>query len=107
MLEIRLPGVPALVNSVIAADPWKLAGHAEVVDQVGWVVKGPEAWLSTNLPGCEPTAASAIPAVSRPAPAVMPQIPRRKIARRVVLAVRHLAVASRRAPDIICVVGMA
>jgi hypothetical protein len=101
MFEIRLPAVPALVNSVIAADPWKLAGQAVVVDQVGWSVREPEAELSTKLPGCEPTAATAIPAVSRPAPAVIPQIPRRKIARRVVLAVRHLAIASRSAPDMI------
>jgi len=99
--EIRLPGVPVRLNSVIAADPWKLVGHAVVVDQVGCAVRGPEVWLSTKLPGWEPTAASAIPAVSRPAPAVIPQIPRRKIARRVVLAVRHLAIASRSAPDII------
>jgi hypothetical protein len=43
---MRLPAVPEIVNSVIAADPWKLAGHAVVVDQVGSKVSGPLAALS-------------------------------------------------------------
>jgi hypothetical protein len=87
---MRLPAVPERVNSVIAADPWKLAGHAVVVDQVGSELSGPLAALSCKLPGCEPTLASANPAVSKPAPEAMPISPKSRIARRVV-AVRHLA----------------
>jgi hypothetical protein len=94
VFEIR-PNEVVPTYSVMLADPWKPVGHATVVDHVACVVSAPLAGLSTRSPGSEPTPASAIPAVSKPAPAVMPIIPRSAIVRRTGLAVRHLTVASR------------
>src|SRR5215472_10626329 len=61
-----LTRVPLRLYSSISADPWKLAGQATVVDQVGTDVSGPVAGFSCRSPGRVPTAASENPAVTRP-----------------------------------------
>jgi hypothetical protein len=93
--EMPLTKVPLAVYSMTCADPWKPAGHAVVVDQVAWVASGPVAGDSCSWPGPEPTAASANPAVTKPALKVMPIIPRIRFARQTALAVRQPTIAPR------------
>jgi hypothetical protein len=92
-LEIPPTKPPLSVYSSMSADPAKPDGHAVVLPQVGSVVRGPEVTLSVRPPGMVPTAATANPAVTRPAPAIMPIVPRSKVVRRIVAAVRHRAAA--------------
>jgi len=100
VLEITVCSTPpGAENSTRLADVWKPLGHASVVFQVGVNVRPPVVALSTRLPGSAPTPASAAPAVTIAAPAIMPMPPRRKTARRLVVAARHLVVARRRAPE--------
>ncbi len=94
-----LTRVPLSVYSSTCADTLALDGHASALANFGVEVSAPVAGTSDRTPGRVPVAASANPAVTKPAPAVMPIVPRTRMARRVVLAVRHLAVASRRAPE--------
>ncbi|HXZ63995.1 MAG TPA: hypothetical protein VEH05_04635 [Streptosporangiaceae bacterium] len=99
---MSLPSIsPGAVYSVMVADPWKPVGHMVEVDQVGVELSGPLAALSIRLPGCEPTPASATPAVRTATPAVMPISPRSATARRVVPAVRQLVIAERRVVEVI------
>jgi hypothetical protein len=81
-LEMPLTKLPLSVNSSTSADPAVADGHAVVLPQVGSVVRGPEVTLSVRPPGMVPTAATANPAVTRPAPAIMPTVPRSKVVRR-------------------------
>jgi hypothetical protein len=94
-VEMRLRSVPSGLNSSTRADPWKPFGQPSVVDQVGVRVVAPLAGLRIRLPGSEPFAASASPAVTSPAPVVIPTSPKNMTARRTLLAVRHLLLASR------------
>jgi hypothetical protein len=98
--EMRLTKVPLVVISATWADTRWPAGHAVVAFQVGVCVSGPlvttePANTSFRSPGCAPLAASATPAVTSPAPVVMPSNAKSKKARRIVLTVRHLLIASR------------
>ncbi len=107
--EIRLTSVPPLVNSASWADPWKPLGHPSVVDQVGAGdrVRAPLDGFRARLPGSDPTpAARANPAVSSPAPAIIPSAPMSKTARRIPVTVLHLAFAPRREPRRSLVTGM-
>jgi hypothetical protein len=73
-----------------------------VVDHVGVSERAPLAGLNLRLPGSDPTPASAGAAVVIAAPAITPITPiapRRTRARRIVVTVRHLALAARRAPE--------
>jgi hypothetical protein len=93
--EISDTGVPVKLNSSISAEVSLLVGHASVVDQVGVEVSAPVLALSTRSPGCAPTPANAVPAASRPAPAIMPITPRTTATRPVAVAVRNLTIAGR------------
>ncbi len=95
--EMRLTSVPSDLNSDISADTWKPAGQPSVVDQVGVWVAAPLAGLRIRLPGFEPVAAIANPAVRSAAPLIMPATPTSNTARRILPAVRHLNFASRAA----------
>jgi hypothetical protein len=104
MFEILEILFPDRSNSTTTADPWLLAGHAVVVCHFGVELSAPlvttePETVSCSWPGADPTAASANPAVSRPAPPAMPTSPRSRVARRTVQAVRHLAVAPRTVPE--------
>jgi len=101
-LEIPLTKVPSVRNSSTSADAVNPEGQAVVVPHFGCVVRGAGPMLlSVRPPGIVPWVASANPAVTRPAPAIMPIVASSRVARRMVLAVRHLAAASCRAPEIV------
>src|SRR5215469_1222650 len=90
--ETRLAAVPLVLNSSITAEPWKFVGHPVVVDHVGCVVSGAGPMLlRVRLPGWEPLAASAEPAVITAAPAARLTTPRTTAPRRSRPAVPHFS----------------
>jgi hypothetical protein len=105
--ETRLAKLPLVLNTDTTADFWKPVGHPSVVDQVGVDEAAPLAGLRLRLPGSKLLAARANPAVSSPAPAIIPSAPVSKNARRIPVTVLHLAFAPRREPRRSLVTGMA
>ena len=95
--EMRLASVPSGLNSLTSAEAWKFFGQPSVVDHVGVRVVAPLAGVRIRLPGSEPLAASANPAVTSAAPVVMPTSAKSITARRILLADRHRLRASRTA----------
>jgi hypothetical protein len=99
--ETLLTKVPPTVYSSTWADVLKSLGHASALAKVGVEVRAPVAGTSVRTPGSVPVAACAKPTVSKAAPAAMPIVPRKRMARRVVMAVRHEADALRRALEMV------
>ena len=87
------------VNRCTTPDPWNPLGHASVVAHVvaavdeytvvPFAVSGVPDCSNSRLPGCEPTPASAVPAVPSAAPAVKPAAARITAPRRSRPAVIH------------------